>query len=141
VTVPAAVTVPGSRTEVLAAACDSLLWSAMTVAGHRLTRTPACPRSERLAARSVPAHLIHTVYPVPEPGDVDRWHLFDGAWHYVPEVCTRYGANPAALTSALDGYVRDLVAARVGHSFENTPRLLLRTAGLWATVTEGKSDG
>ena len=115
--------------ESLEAACDVLVWSALSVAGQRITRTPACPRSQRSDARDVPYDHIHTVYPV-DAADVDRWKLLAGAWSYVPGVAERHGADAFLLTAALDEYCRGLIAARMPHTFEEVQRMLNRIS--WA---------
>lgn len=118
----------------LEAACDVLVWAALSVAGQRITRTPACPRPQRSAARDIPYDRMHTVYPV-DHADADRWNLFTGAWNHVPEIAERYGADAFLLTAALDEYTHGLVAARMPHTFEEVQRMLRRIS--WAGVTEG----
>lgn len=121
------------------AACDVMVWAALTVAGQRITRTPACPRSHRAAARDLSFDQMHTVYAV-DGDDVDRWKLLTGAWDRVPEVAERYGVDSFLLTAALDEYVRGLVAARMPHSYEMVCQMLRRIA--WAgAVPQEMSHG
>ncbi|MFI1954812.1 hypothetical protein ACH437_23690 [Streptomyces xinghaiensis] len=104
-------------------AADGLIWTALTAAGEKLRRTPACPRSERAKAREIePAHL-HTVLRV-EPGQVEQWHLLDGAWPRLPDVATRHGLDPECLTASLEAYCRELIAAGIAHDFDLTPGAL-----------------
>lgn len=106
--------------DALLAAADGLIWSALTAAGDRLTRTPACPRSERARARQIFPAALHTELRV-DPGQVDQYHLLDGAWVRVPEIATRYGLDPECLTASLDAYARELIAAGIPHDFDVVP--------------------
>lgn len=104
----------------LAAAADGLIWAALAAAGRKLERTPACPRSARAQARSVePAH-VHTLLSV-STSQVEQWRLLDGAWSRVPEIASRYALDPDCLTSSLDTYCRELIAAGVKHSYDVVP--------------------
>lgn len=100
----------------LLAAADGLIWYALTAAGEKLRRTPACPRSERSKARSVEPARLHTLLPV-EADQVEQWRLLDGAWPRVPEIAGRYGLDPECLTASLDDYARELIAAGVEHEY------------------------
>lgn len=116
-------TLPASAAPVLPAAvleaADGLIWNALTAAGEKLRKTPACPRSERSRAREIEPARLHTVLRV-EPGQVEQWRLLDGAWPRLPEVATRYGLDPECLTAALDTYCRELIAAGIAHSWDLT---------------------
>lgn len=103
----------------LLAAADGLIWAALSAAGEKLKRTPACPRSQRTRAQDVLPAVLHTLLPV-EAAQVEQWRLLDGAWARVPEVATRYGLDPDCLTDALDSYCRELIAAGVAHDFDLT---------------------
>ncbi|MEU5834486.1 hypothetical protein ABZ820_12550 [Streptomyces diacarni] len=105
------------------AAADGLIWAALSAAGRKLERTPACPRSERARAREVTPAELHTLLPV-EAGQVEQWKLLDGAWARVPEIATRYGLDAECLTSTLDDYCRELIAAGIPHSYEQTTGVL-----------------
>ncbi|UQA95627.1 hypothetical protein [Streptomyces halobius] len=111
------------RHEGVLAAADGLIWAALSAAGRKLERTPACPRSERARAREIAPACLHTLLPV-EAGQVEQWKLLDGAWARVPEIATRYGLDPECLTAALDDYCRELIAAGIPHSFEQTTGVL-----------------
>jgi hypothetical protein len=107
----------------LLAAADGLIWGALTSAGEKLLRTPACPRSERGRAKTVQAAALHTLLTV-DTSHVEQWRLLDGAWSRVPEIAARYGLNPDCLTDVLDSYCRELIAAGVEHRFEQTSGVL-----------------
>ncbi|WTW95407.1 hypothetical protein OG216_19385 [Streptomycetaceae bacterium NBC_01309] len=107
----------------LLAAADGLIWAALSTAGRKLERTPACPRSERGRAREAEAAELHTLLPV-DAAHVDQWRLLDGAWSRVPEIARRYDVDPECLTAALDSYARELIAAGVPHSFDVVPGVL-----------------
>ncbi len=121
-TLPASATPAGLSPAVLEAA-DSLIWTALTAAGEKLRKTPACPRSERARAREIEPARLHTVLRV-EPGQVEQWRLLDGAWPRLPDVAARYGLDPECLAASLDSYCRDLIAAGIEHSWDLTPRAL-----------------
>lgn len=114
--------------EGLLAAADGLIWGALTAAGEKLLRTPACPRSERGRSREVPAALLHTQLPV-DAEQVEQWRLLDGAWFRVDEIATRYGLDPQCLTAALDSYARELIAAGVQHEYRLMPSVLTGCVG------------
>ncbi|MFB7496078.1 hypothetical protein ACFC09_15525 [Streptomyces sp. NPDC056161] len=116
-TLPAS-TAPGVPAAVLEAA-DGLIWTALTAAGEKLRKTPACPRSERSKAREIDPARLHTVLRV-EPGQVEQWRLLDGAWPRLPDVAARYGLDPDCLTASLDTYCRELLAAGIPHTFDLT---------------------
>ncbi|RPK58201.1 hypothetical protein EES44_24350 [Streptomyces sp. ADI96-15] len=120
-TLPAAASAgPGPA---LVAAADGLIWCALTAAGEKLRRTPACPRSERAKARDVESARLHTLLPV-QADQVEQWRLLDGAWHRAPEIAGRYGLDPECLTASLDGYARELIAAGVEHEYRLVPSVL-----------------
>ncbi|WP_371793835.1 hypothetical protein OIE91_11225 [Streptomyces albidoflavus] len=122
-TLPAASTPPHAmRPDVLAAA-DGLIWAALAQAGEKLRRTPACPRSERAAAREIHPARLHTLLRV-DTDDVDRWGLLDGAWTRVDEVAARYTLDVDCLAAALSDYCRELIAAGIAHSYDLTPGAL-----------------
>lgn len=115
----------------LLAAADGLIWAALSSAGDKLLRTPICPRSERARARELQAAALHTALKV-EPGQVEQYRLLDGAWARVPEIAQRYGLDPVCLTSVLDGYARELIAAGVAHSYAVVPAVVTSCVGLAA---------
>ncbi|MFZ4160448.1 hypothetical protein ACOZDE_18755 [Streptomyces griseoincarnatus] len=114
---------PAAPRDGLIAAADGLIWHALTAAGRKLERTPLCPRSERSRAREVQAAQLHTLFPV-QAHQIDEWKLLDGVWTRAEEIATRYGLNPECLTSALDRYCRELIAAGVVHTFDVVPGAL-----------------
>lgn len=105
-------------------AVDALVWAALSSAGEKLRKTPACPRSERTRVRGIQPYELHTVLPI-NAEQIDRWKLLDGAWAPVPQIAHRYGIDPDCLTSNLDNYTRELISAGVEHSFEHVPRAVL----------------
>ncbi|MGY3199723.1 hypothetical protein [Streptomyces sp. TE5632] len=115
----------------LLAAADGLIWAALSSAGDKLLRTPACPRSERAKAREIQAAALHTELKV-EPGQVEQYRLLDGAWTRVPEIAERYGLDAPCLTAALDGYARELIAAGIPHSYDVVPAIVTSCVGLAA---------
>ncbi|MEV6565875.1 hypothetical protein [Streptomyces kronopolitis] len=112
----------------LLAAADGLIWCALTAAGEKLRRTPACPRSERARARDVDSARLHTLLPV-EAAQVEQWRLLDGAWSRAPEIATRYGIDPDCLSSSLDHYARELIAAGVEHEYRLVSTILTSCVG------------
>lgn len=117
----------------LAAAIDGLIWAALSAAGRKLERTPACPRPKRHQARQLQAAELHTIATV-APEDIDRWRVLDGAWTRVPEIAARYRVDPDCLTSALDDYCRALLAAGVKHTYEQANAVIIRTPCLRTPV-------
>ncbi|MCX4406452.1 hypothetical protein OG840_33905 [Streptomyces sp. NBC_01764] len=115
----------------LLAAADGLIWAALSSAGDKLIRTPACPRSERARAREIQAAALHTEIRV-EPGQVEQYRLLDGAWTRVPEIAKRYGLDASCLTAALDAYARELIAAGIVHSYDVVPAVVTSCVGLAA---------
>jgi hypothetical protein len=115
----------------LLAAADGLIWAALSSAGDKLIRTPACPRSERARAREIQAAALHTEIRV-EPGQVEQYRLLDGAWARVPEIAKRYGLDASCLTAALDAYARELIAAGIVHSYDVVPAVVTSCVGLAA---------
>ncbi|MEU5417467.1 hypothetical protein [Streptomyces clavifer] len=107
----------------LLAATDGLIWAALSAAGRKLERTPACPRSERARAREVEPAQLHTLLTIQAP-QVEQWRLHDGAWNRAPEIAKRYGLDPDCLTDTLDTYARELIAAGVPHLYETTAGVL-----------------
>ncbi|MEW2066657.1 hypothetical protein [Streptomyces sp. NPDC007346] len=106
--------------EGLVAAADGLIWAALSAAGEKLRRTPACPRSRRAQAREVQSAELHTLLRV-EAVQVEQWRLLDGAWTRTPEVASRYGMDPECLADSLDTYCRELIAAGIPHSYTVVP--------------------
>lgn len=104
----------------LVAAADGLIYAALTAAGQKLKRTPACPRSERGRAQATDPTRLHTVLTVSAP-QIEQWSLLDGAWARVPEIATRYGLDTECLTASLDTYCRELIAAGVPHTYDVVP--------------------
>ncbi|WP_326814002.1 MULTISPECIES: hypothetical protein [unclassified Streptomyces] len=109
--------------EGLLAAADGLIWGALTAAGEKLRKTPACPRSERGKTRDIEAARLHTLLPV-DSTQVEQWRLLDGAWTRAGEIAGRYGLDPECLTASLDNYARELIAAGVEHEFSLVPTVL-----------------
>ncbi|MFD8820756.1 hypothetical protein ACFV1C_00055 [Streptomyces sp. NPDC059605] len=124
-TLPAAATAP--LTDGALAAADGLIWHALTAAGDKLLRTPACPRSERARVREIGTARLHTILPV-QLTQVDQWRLLDGAWARVPEIANRYGLNPECMTASLDEYARELIAAGVPHEYQHVAPVLAHCA-------------
>ncbi|GGZ23369.1 hypothetical protein GCM10010387_15640 [Streptomyces inusitatus] len=127
-TEPATLPASAAVRDGLLAAADGMIWSALTVAGQTLRRTPACPRSERASFRDVEAASVHTLLPVAAEG-VDQWRLLDGAWSRTPEIANRYGLDPACLTAALDSYTRSLIVAGIPHDYGLMPTILSSCLG------------
>ncbi|MFD8774482.1 hypothetical protein [Streptomyces sp. NPDC059916] len=128
-TLPAAATAAGpDRSAALIAAADGLIWTALTTAGEKLRKTPACPRSERARSREVESARLHTLLSV-EADQVEQWRLLDGAWSRVPEIAARYGLDSGCLTASLDDYARELIAAGVEHEYRLVPSLLTACVG------------
>ncbi|MFE3378714.1 hypothetical protein [Streptomyces anulatus] len=119
---------PGRPSEGLLAAADGLIWAALSAAGEKLRRTPACPRSERTRTRTVQSAELHTRHTV-EASQVDQWRLLDGAWTRIPEVAARYGLDPECLTASLDDYCRELIAAGVPHTYDVVPAAISSCTG------------
>ncbi|MTE20290.1 hypothetical protein F0L17_14465 [Streptomyces sp. TRM43335] len=117
-TLPAA-----APSDALIAAVDGIVWAALSSAGEKLRKTPACPRSERARAREITAASLHSALPV-EADQIDRWKLLDGVWVRVPEIAARYGLNADCLTSTLDNYTRELIAAGVEHDYKHVPAVV-----------------
>ena len=111
------------------AAADGLIWGALSAAGEKLRKTPACPRSERARARDIDSARLHTLLTV-DAAQVEQWRLLDGAWSRAPEIATRYGVDPDCLTASLDGYARELIAAGVEHEYRLVPTVLTSCPGL-----------
>ncbi|MFD4315001.1 hypothetical protein [Streptomyces sp. NPDC058548] len=114
--------------EGLLAAADGLIWNALTAAGEKLRKTPACPRSERARSKDMPSARLHTILSV-EPTQVEQWRLLDGAWTRAPEIAGRYGLDAECLTASLDEYARELIAAGVGHEYRLTSTVLTNCVG------------
>ncbi|MCX4550593.1 MULTISPECIES: hypothetical protein [unclassified Streptomyces] len=114
--------------EGLLAAADGLIWGALTAAGEKLRKTPACPRSERGKARDIASARLHTVLSV-EAAQVEQWRLLDGAWSRADEIAGRYGLDTECLTSSLDIYARELIAAGVEHEYRLVPTVLTSCVG------------
>lgn len=112
----------------LLAAADGLIWHALTAAGEKLRKTPACPRSERAKVREIDSARMHTLLPV-DAAQVEQWRLLDGAWSRASEIAGRYGLDPECLTASLDGYARELIAAGVEHEYRLVPTILTDCVG------------
>ena len=109
----------------LAEAVDGMIWSALAVAGRKMLLTPIVPRPHRATARQMLATAtLHEKYPTRHDEDVEAFRLLDDAWSRVPVVAARYGVDPVALASALNGYVTALLRTGQPHAFDNVPRLL-----------------
>ncbi|WP_234322698.1 hypothetical protein [Streptomyces sp. NRRL S-350] len=113
----------------LLAAADGLIWGALSAAGEKLLRTPACPRSERAQARETTPAALHALLAV-DADQIDQWRLLAGAWVRVPEIANRYGVDPECLTASLDDYCRELIAAGVAHSYDVVPAAIATCAPL-----------
>ncbi|WP_433856664.1 hypothetical protein [Streptomyces kronopolitis] len=127
-TLPAAAAVGQDQAAGLLAAADGLIWNALTTAGEKLRKTPACPRSERARARDVESARLHTLLSV-QTEQVEQWRLLDGAWSRAPEIAARYGLDSDCLTASLDDYARELIAAGVEHEYRLVPSLLTACVG------------
>ncbi|MEV4968642.1 hypothetical protein AB0886_27595 [Streptomyces sp. NPDC024062] len=121
-TLPASA-LPPPVSDGLLAATDGLIWAALSAAGRKLERTPACPRSERARARKVEPAQLHTLLSIEAP-QIEQWRLLDGAWDRAPEIAKQYGLDPDCLTDTLDAYARELIAAGVPHVYETTAGVL-----------------
>lgn len=109
----------------LAEAVDGLVWGALAVAGRKMVLTPIVPRPARSAARGLLASAsVHVEHPLNSGDQVTGFRLLEGAWDRVPAIASRYGVDPLALATALDGYVSALLIAGQPHEFDNVPRLL-----------------
>jgi hypothetical protein len=109
----------------LAEAVDGLVWSALVVAGRKLTLTPVVPRPNRGTARELAARgSLHTSHPLRSEDDVNAFGLLNDAWVRVPVIAARYGVDSIELTSALHDYVTALLVTGQPHEFDNVPRLL-----------------
>ncbi len=128
------VTAAATLAPALVAAVDGIVWSALTAAGDKITRTPACPRPDRGAARDlVAAAAVHTRHPVARE-NIDAWRLLDGAWARVPEIAERYGVDSVQLTAALSDYVCALLITGQSHTHENVTRMLAQAGILPSTL-------
>lgn len=107
----------------LLGAADGLVWHALSRAGEKLSRTPACPRSQRAAVRNLDPAALHTRLPV-TANQVTEWRLLDGVWARVPEIAARYGADPDCLTATLTEYCRELIATGLTHQWDATARVI-----------------
>jgi hypothetical protein len=125
---PDTVDASAGPTDGLLAAADGLIWNALTAAGDKLRKTPACPRSERAKARDIESARLHTLLPV-DAAQVEQWRLLDGAWSRAPEIAGRYGLDADCLTASLDGYARELIAAGVAHEYRLVPTVLTSCLG------------
>lgn len=122
---PPALTEPGPApalpasglSDALLAAADGLVWNALSRAGEKLRRTPACPRSRRAEANAISSAAVHTLLPV-DRAQVDQWGLLDGVFDRAPEITARYGGDPDCLAASLDAYCRDLLAGRQNHQWD-----------------------
>lgn len=119
---------------VLIAAVDGIVWSALTAAGQKIMRTPACPRPDRGRARELTASAsVHTRHPVSSE-DIVAWRLLDDAWVRVPEIAERYAVDGDVLTAALDDYVSALLITSQPHVYENVTRMLAQSGILPSTL-------
>ncbi|MEC3995169.1 hypothetical protein VSR01_17165 [Actinacidiphila sp. DG2A-62] len=114
--------------DALVAAVDGLLWHALSSAGEKLRRTPACPRDRRAEARSITAAIRHTVYPITRE-DVDNLHLLDGVLDRAPDIAARYGASADCLHATLHAYLRELMAAGVAYDPTHVRPVIAGCAG------------
>jgi hypothetical protein len=119
----------------LVAAVDGMVWSALSAAGQKIMRTPACPRPDRGRARDLAASAsVHTRHPVTSREDIAAWRLLDGAWVRVPEIAARYGVDGEALTAALDEYATALLITGQSHVYDNVTRMLAQSGILPSTL-------
>lgn len=116
---PPPILVPAARVspEGLLAAADGVIWNALSRAGEKLRRTPACPRSRRTEANQISAAALHTLLPV-DLAQVTQWGLLDEAFDRVPEIAARYGTDSECLSASLDVYCRELLASGQEHSWD-----------------------
>lgn len=132
----AALAASASVAPALIAAVDGVVWSALSAAGLKIMRTPACPRPDRGSARTLAASAaVHTKHPVTRE-DIAAWRLLDSAWVRVPEVASRYGVDALALTAALDDYASALLVSGQPHEFDNVARMLAQV-GILPSVLIG----
>lgn len=104
-------------------AIDGLVYNALTIAGVRLRTKPACPRTARASARTIPSARMHEHFTV-MTDEIDSFHLLDGVWDRAEEVCSRYGLDAPCLTATLDSYTRALIAGQEAYSYTHLPALL-----------------
>jgi len=97
-------------------ACDGLVFRALERAGQRLKGAAGRKHNGGAAAITCPdpTRLHVELHGATQYEDLDR--LMDGAWVRVPPVAQRLGLDPEMLTSALDSYVRALLAT--GHEHD-----------------------
>lgn len=114
---PATLPASGRPDPALLAAADGLVWTALTLVGTKLRRTPACPRSRRAEANGTAPDRLHTMLPVTAE-QIDQWGLLADAFARIPDVADRHGADPGCLRDALDSYVRDLITAGQEHHWD-----------------------
>lgn len=128
------VSAPAGVASALIAAVDGVVWSALTTAGDKITRTPACPRHDRVRARELlAAAAVHTRHPVTRV-NILAWRLLEGAWARVPEIAHRYGVDADELTGALTEYVSALLITGQSHTLDNVTRMLAQSGILPSTL-------
>jgi hypothetical protein len=107
---------PDTKPDALTAACDQIVRRALERAGSRLRS--AAGKGQPGGAASITCTdptALHTV--LDATAHTDLATLLDGAWHLVPEVAARYGAQADDLALTLDTYTRALLAARQEHHY------------------------
>lgn len=117
-----------AQTAALEVGADILVRRAMELAGKRLLTRQALAKGN---CQMIPAHLLHTQLKV-----LDNTHataLLSGAFEYVPAIADRAAVDPAALTTLLDIYCRELLLRGVAHDPE-----ALR---MWLSMGMGLTDG
>lgn len=119
----------------LIAAADGAIWAALTQAGIKLRGTALCPRSRRAQARTVTPALLHTTLPMTAEA-IDHYKVLAGAWDRIPELAARHGVDAGCLTTALDSYCRELLAAGQPHDAAYVPRIIASCRTLRAHDTE-----
>jgi len=101
---------------VLSAACDLAVVRALELVGKRVVRADRA-RFGTMGRSGRPWHEAHTIWS-PDPGVVDA--ALSGAWTVLPRLVNEHGCCSVVdheLQTMLDGYVRELVAARAPHEF------------------------
>jgi len=107
----------------LVAAADGAIWAALTQAGIKLRGTALCPRSRRAQARTITPAVLHTTLPMTAEA-IDHYSVLAGAWDRIPELAARHGVDAGCLTTALDSYCRELLAAGQPHDAAYVPGVI-----------------
>lgn len=117
-----------SDLRVLSAACDLAVVRALELVGKRVVRAERA-RFGAMTRSGTPWHEAHTIWQ-PDATVVDA--ALSGAWSVLPRLVNEHGCCSVAdaqLQAVLDGYVRELVAARRPHQFTDLEGRLRVLAG------------